>query len=104
MNYADFSGADLRGATFFALNAEGLIFHKAVLSSATMDGMLLSGVDFSNVDLRDITIRKATLENINLSGSDLRGANLTTVYLPKLPDFIGASNELSRCNCPYFKK
>jgi hypothetical protein len=25
-------------------------------------------------------------------------------YEPKLPDLIGASNELSRCNCPYFKK
>ena len=73
----DFTGADLRNATFQGGSVAGAIFVDADLRGVRFNGGDFRGADFTRADLRG-----AHLAGADLSGSDLTGANLEGAFAP----------------------
>ncbi len=92
-NRADFSGADLTGATCAPFGKTGFIEHiwRTELSGAKLDGATLDKADLTHVlfsfaslkgaNLRGAILRDADLSAADLTGSDLTGADVTRADL-----------------------
>ncbi|XP_057947741.1 FH protein interacting protein FIP2 isoform X1 [Malania oleifera] len=96
-----FSRADLHSAKFRDVDAEGSIFHHAILrecefTGANLRGALLAAANlqsanlqdaclidcsFCGADLRSAHLQSADLTNANLEGANLEGANLKNAIL-----------------------
>jgi uncharacterized protein YjbI with pentapeptide repeats len=91
MRHADFTRADLSGASLLRGTASGAIFHRANLREAVLIKIIAVGADFTAADLRNANadganfgeaklcradLRGAMLRDANFIGADLRGANL----------------------------
>lgn len=81
-DYADFSGAQLAGARFGALNPRD--------NQGIITGPMLRGANFANADLKAASLERADLSFANFSGAKLDGANLRSAKLSKA-SFRGAS-------------
>lgn len=95
---ADFSGSDLKGATFYLTDLQDANLSDCDLQNATLYGAKLKNTNLSNSNLREVTLDSAVLSGTDLSNSNLedsfaystqfenvkiRGADFTNVFLPK---------------------
>ncbi len=78
---AVFSGADLSGATFESIDAEGLEFAGAKLKGTTFIRTRLNHAMFEGADLRGAHLEDAFLVEADLTDADLRGAHLDRAQL-----------------------
>jgi uncharacterized protein YjbI with pentapeptide repeats len=76
MRHADFTRADLSGASLLRASASDAIFHGANLRDAVLIKMLAVGADFTAADLRNATADCANFGEAKLHRADLRGALL----------------------------
>tara|TARA_Y100001970_G_scaffold293121_1_gene437891 strand:+ start:6170 stop:6661 length:492 start_codon:yes stop_codon:yes gene_type:complete len=94
----DFSGSDLRGATFYLADLQDANLSDCDLEGATLYGSKLKETNFKNSNLREVTLDSAVLEGTDLTNSNLEnafaystkfkdviidGADFTNVYLEK---------------------
>ena len=94
----DFSGSDLKGATFYLTDLQDANLSDCDLQNATLYGAKLKNTNLSNSNLREVTLDSAVLSGTDLSNSNLedsfaystqfenvkiRGADFTNVFLPK---------------------
>ena len=94
---ADFSGSDLKGATFYLTDLQDANLSDCDLQNATLYGAKLKDTDLSNSNLREVTLDSAVLDGTDLSNTNLedsfaystqfknvkiQGADFTNVYLP----------------------
>ena len=94
---ADFSGSDLKGATFYLTDLQDANLSNCDLQNATLYGAKLKDTDLSNSNLREVTLDSAVLDGTDLSNTNLEdsfaystqfenvkieGADFTNVYLP----------------------
>lgn len=82
---ADFSFAELGGATLAGEFLEGINLREADLSKANLNGARMQGADLNKADLSGAILAGADLRKANLSDTDLRETFITDV------DFRGAS-------------
>ena len=68
---SDYSGKDLRGATFNLSNLREANLSGSDLRGASLYGAKLQDADLSNTDLREATLDSAVLTGTNLSGAVL---------------------------------
>ena len=95
---ADFSGADLKGATFYLTDLQDANLSNCDLQNATLYGAKLKDTNLSNSNLREVTLDSAVLDGTDLTNANLedsfaystqfenvkiKGADFTNVYLPK---------------------
>ena len=95
---ADFSGSDLKGATFYLTDLQDANLSGCELQNATLYGAKLKGTNLSNSNLREVTLDSAVLDGTDLSNTNLedsfaystqfenvkiQGADFTNVVLPK---------------------
>ena len=95
---SDFSGADLKGATFYLTDLQDANLSGCELENATLYGAKLKNTNLSNSNLREVTLDSAVLEGTDLSNTNLedsfaystqfenvkiQGADFTNVFLPK---------------------
>ena len=95
---ADFSGSDLKGATFYLTDLQDANLSDCDLQNATLYGAKLKNTNLSNSNLKEVTLDSAVLSGTDLSNSNLedsfaystqfenvkiRGADFTNVFLPK---------------------
>jgi len=66
---ADFSGADLRAATFDIVNLTSANFSESDLRQAALDHVDLTNADLQNADLRMASLKEAVLTGIDLTGA-----------------------------------
>ena len=93
----DFSGSDLRGATFYLTDLQDADLSNCDLQGASLYGAKLKGTNLSNSNLREVTLDSANLDGTDLSNTNLEdsfaystqfnnveieGADFTNVYLP----------------------
>ena len=71
---ADFSGSDLRAATFYLTNLQNADFSGSNLEGASFFDAKLENADLSEANLRDATMDAAILEGTNLTNAVLEGA------------------------------
>ena len=71
---SDYSGKDLRGATFNLSNLREANLSGSDLRGASLYGAKLQDADLSDADLREATLDSAVLTGTNLSGAVLEGA------------------------------
>uniref|UniRef100_A0A7N0RHS1 Potassium channel tetramerisation-type BTB domain-containing protein n=1 Tax=Kalanchoe fedtschenkoi TaxID=63787 RepID=A0A7N0RHS1_KALFE len=103
-----FSRANLQCAKLRDVDAEGSIFHNAILrecefTGANLRGSLLAGANlqsanlqdaclvdcsFCGADLRSAHLQTADLTNANLEGANLEGANLKVLFKTSIKFFI----------------
>ena len=94
----DFSGSDLKGATFYLTDLQDANLSDCDLQNATLYGAKLKDTDLSNSNLREVTLDSAVLDGTDLSNTNLedsfafstkfenvkiQGADFTNVFLPK---------------------
>ncbi len=94
----DFSGSDLKGATFYLTDLQDANLSDCDLQNATLYGAKLKDTNLRNSNLREVTLDSAVLDGTDLSNSNLedsfaysthfenvkiQGADFTNVYLPK---------------------
>ena len=94
----DFSGADLKGATFYLTDLQDANLSGCDLQNATLYGAKLKDTNLSNSNLREVTLDSAVLEGTDLTNTNLedsfaystqfknvkiQGADFTNVFLPK---------------------
>ena len=94
----DFSGSDLKGATFYLTDLQDANLSDCDLQNATLYGAKLKDTNLSNSNLREVTLDSAVLDGTDLSNTNLedsfaystqfenvkiQGADFTNVYLPK---------------------
>ena len=72
---ADYSGQDLRGATFNLTN-----LRDANLSGADLQGASLFGAKLQDADLSNTNLREATLDSAVFNGTDLTNAVLEDAF------------------------
>ncbi len=72
---ADFSNADLKGATFYLTNLQN-----ANLSGSDLEGASLFGAKLQNTNLTNANLRNATLDSAVLDGADLTNAILEDAF------------------------
>jgi len=72
---ADFSGSDLRGATFYLTNLQN-----ANLSGCDLEGASVFGAKLQKTDLSNTNLRNATLDSSILDGADLTNAYLEDAF------------------------
>ena len=72
---ADYSGKDLRGATFNLSN-----LREANLSGSDLRGASLYGAKLQDADLSGADLREATLDSAVMTGTDLRDAVLEGAF------------------------
>ncbi|MEX1317340.1 MAG: pentapeptide repeat-containing protein [Synechococcaceae cyanobacterium] len=72
---ADYSGQDLRGATFNLTN-----LRDADLSGSDLQGASLFGAKLQDADLSDTNLREATLDSAVFNGTDLTNAVLEDAF------------------------
>lgn len=72
---ADYSGEDLRGATFNLSN-----LRDADLSGADLQGASLFGAKLQDADLSDTNLREATLDSAVFNGTNLTNAVLVDAF------------------------
>lgn len=70
----DFSGGDLRGATFAELDLSGARFDSADLSGASFRNVTLQGARFDGCAARGAVLGDVNLAFASFQGADLRGA------------------------------
>ena len=95
---ADFSGADLKGATFYLTDLQDANLSDCELQNATLYGAKLKDTNLSNSNLKEVTLDSAVLDGTDLSNTNLedsfaystqfenvkiQGADFTNVFLPK---------------------
>ena len=95
---ADFSGSDLKGATFYLTDLQDANLSDCDLRNATLYGAKLKDTNLSNSNLKEVTLDSAVLDGTDLSNTNLedsfaystqfenvmiQGADFTNVYLPK---------------------
>ena len=95
---ADFSGSDLKGATFYLTDLQDANLSDCDLQNATLYGAKLKDTNLSNSNLREVTLDSAVLDGTDLSNTNLedsfaystqfenvkiQGADFTNVYLSK---------------------
>ncbi len=95
---ADFSGSDLKGATFYLTDLQDANLSDCELQNATLYGAKLKDTNLSNSNLREVTLDSAILDGTDLSNTNLedsfaystqfenvkiQGADFTNVFLPK---------------------
>jgi len=73
----DFSGQDLRGATFLYSTLDNVDFSNADLQDADLRFATISNTNFHLANLKDTVLSRATILNSDLSNVDSSGANLT---------------------------
>ena len=73
---ADFSGADMTGATLVVVDAESVQLARATLTIANLTDSYFAGANF-----RAANLAGADLEKVDLRGADLREANLDRTFL-----------------------
>tara|TARA_Y100001968_G_scaffold240120_1_gene223648 strand:+ start:54 stop:500 length:447 start_codon:yes stop_codon:yes gene_type:complete len=71
---ADFSNADLKGATFYLTNLQDANFSGSDLQGASFFDAKLQDANLSNTNMKDVTMDSAILNGANLSNSILEGA------------------------------
>tara|TARA_B100000579_G_scaffold421818_1_gene423085 strand:+ start:206 stop:676 length:471 start_codon:yes stop_codon:yes gene_type:complete len=71
---ADFSNADLKGATFYLSDLQDADFSGSDLQGASFFDAKLQDANLSNTNMRDVTMDAAILNGANLSNSVLEGA------------------------------
>ena len=94
----DFSGSDLKGATFYLTDLQDANLSNCDLQNATLYGAKLKDTNLSNSNLREVTLDSAVLDGTDLSNTNLedsfaystqfenvkiKGADFTNVFLPK---------------------
>ena len=94
----DFSGSDLKGATFYLTDLQDADLSDCDLQNATLYGAKLKDTNLSNSNLREVTLDSAVLDGTDLSNTNLedsfaystrfenvkiQGADFTNVYLSK---------------------
>ena len=94
----DFSGSDLKGATFYLTDLQDANLSDCDLQNATLYGAKLKDTNLSNSNLREVTLDSAVLDGTDLSNTNLEdsfaystqfenvkieGADFTNVFLPK---------------------
>ena len=94
----DFSGSDLKGATFYLTDLQDANLSGCELQNATLYGAKLKDTNLSNSNLREVTLDSAVLDGTDLSNTNLedsfaystqfdnvkiKGADFTNVFLPK---------------------
>ena len=95
---ADFSGSDLKGATFYLTDLQDANLSDCELQNATLYGAKLKDTNLSNSNLREVTLDSAILDGTDLSNTNLEdsfaystqfqnvkinGADFSNVYLPR---------------------
>ena len=95
---ADFSGSDLRGATFYLTDLQDADLSDCDLQNASLYGAKLKDTNLSNSNLREVTLDSAVLDGTDLTNTNLedsfaystqfenvkiRGADFTNVFLPR---------------------
>jgi len=95
---SDFSGSDLKGATFYLTDLQDANLSDCDLQNATLYGAKLKDTNLSNSNLREVTLDSAVLDGTDLSNTNLedsfaystqfenvkiQGADFTNVYLSK---------------------
>jgi hypothetical protein len=88
----DFSGGDLRGATFADLDLSGARFSDADLSGASFRGVTLMRANFDGCAARGAVFRDVNLAYASFQKSDLRGALIFDANLADI-SFKGATLE-----------
>ncbi len=93
----DFSGSDLKGATFYLTDLQDADLSNCDLQGASLYGAKLKGTNLSNSNLREVTLDSANLDGTDLTNTNLedsfaystqfndvkiQGADFTNVYLP----------------------
>ena len=93
----DFSGSDLREATFYLTDLQDANLSNCDLQGASLYGAKLKNTDLSNSNLREVTLDSAALDSTDLTNTNLEdsfafstqfknvkieGADFTNVYLP----------------------
>ena len=68
---SDFSGSDLKAATFYLTDLQD-----ANLSNCDLEGASLYGAKLKNTNLSNSNLREVTLDSANLDGTDLTNSNL----------------------------
>ena len=95
---ADFSGSDLKEATFYLTDLQDANLSGCELQNATLYGAKLKDTNLSNSNLREVTLDSAVLDGTDLSNTNLedsfaystqfenvkiQGTDFTNVFLPK---------------------
>ena len=95
---SDFSGSDLKGATFYLTDLQDANLSGCDLQNATLYGAKLKDTNLSNSNLKEVTLDSAILDGTDLSNTNLedsfaystkfenvkiKGADFTNVFLPK---------------------
>ena len=70
----DFSGADLKGATFYLTDLQNADLSSSDLEGASLFGAKLENTNLSNANLRNVTLDSAVLDGTNLSNAVLEDA------------------------------
>ena len=70
----DFSGADLKGATFYLTDLQNADLSSTDLEGASLFGAKLENTNLSNANLRNATLDSAVLDGTNLSNAVLEDA------------------------------
>ncbi|MHC4135001.1 MAG: pentapeptide repeat-containing protein [Planctomycetota bacterium] len=86
----DFSGGDLRGATFANVDLTGARFGNALLNGASFHRVTLAGADFSGCSGRGAVFTDVNLAYANFAESDLCGALFFDANMADI-SFKGAS-------------
>ncbi len=68
---ADFSGSDLKGATFYLTDLQDANLSGCELQNATLYGAKLKDTNLSNSNLREVTLDSAVLDGTDLSNTNL---------------------------------
>ena len=94
----DFSGSDLKGATFYLTDLQDANLSNCNLENATLYGAKLKDTNLSNSNLKEVTLDSAVLDGTDLTNTNLEdsfaystqfenvkieGADFTNIYLPK---------------------
>jgi uncharacterized protein YjbI with pentapeptide repeats len=73
LRQSNFSGANLAGVTFFGANLEGSNFEGADLHGATLDSASMRRVNFKNANLEGAFATYVKFEGANIEGADFTG-------------------------------
>ena len=94
----DFSGSNLKGATFYLTDLQDANLSDCNLQNASLYGAKLKDTNLSNSNLKEVTLDSAVLDGTDLTNTNLedsfaystqfdnvkiQGADFTNVYLPK---------------------
>ena len=92
---ADFSGSDLQGASFFDAKLENANLSNTNMKDVTMDAAILNGANLSNSILEGAFAYNAKFENVNIEGADFTDVLIANDVKSKLCNIADGINSVT---------